>query len=200
MHNRDIRTGIARLHGPLTSPKILCMHNSVLILSITSLYRSQPSSVVFACKTATFGPELQVSIGPRHHLSFCASKTVISSRIASLYGSQPSSVILCFQNSAFISRITSLYGSQSSSVDLCMQNSVHTTRINSLYGSQTSSMDLCMQNRDFRIRLASLYGSKTPHVVFACKTAPSGPEERVSMVPRHDLSLCACNTAWLAPE
>ena len=29
----------------------------------------------FTCKTATFGPELQVSMGPRPHLSFCACKT-----------------------------------------------------------------------------------------------------------------------------
>ena len=29
-----------------------------------------PSSVVFACKTATFGPESQVSMGTRPHLSF----------------------------------------------------------------------------------------------------------------------------------
>ena len=41
---------------------------------ITSLYRSQPSSVVFACKTATLGPELQVSMGPRPHLGFLHSK------------------------------------------------------------------------------------------------------------------------------
>ena len=40
-----------------------------------SLYGSQPSSVVFAMKTATLGPELQVSIGPRPHLWFFAFKT-----------------------------------------------------------------------------------------------------------------------------
>ena len=39
------------------------------------IYGSQPLSVVFACKTATFGAELQVSVGPRPHLSFCACKT-----------------------------------------------------------------------------------------------------------------------------
>ena len=36
---------------------------------------SQPSFVAFACKTATLGPELQVSMGPRPHLRFCAFKT-----------------------------------------------------------------------------------------------------------------------------
>ena len=34
----------------------------------TSLHRSLPSYAVFACKTATLGPELQVSMGPRPHL------------------------------------------------------------------------------------------------------------------------------------
>ena len=47
----------------------VCMQNSVIS---TSLYGSQPSPVVFAPKTATFGPELQVSMGPRPLLSFCA--------------------------------------------------------------------------------------------------------------------------------
>ena len=31
--------------------------------------------MVFACKTATLGPELQVSLGPRPHLWFLAFKT-----------------------------------------------------------------------------------------------------------------------------
>ena len=30
---------------------------------------------VSACTTATFGPESQVSMGPRPHLLFCADKT-----------------------------------------------------------------------------------------------------------------------------
>ena len=42
---------------------------------IASLYGSQPSSVVFANKTATFGLESQVSMGPRPHLWFFEFKT-----------------------------------------------------------------------------------------------------------------------------
>ena len=42
---------------------------------INILYWSQPSSVAFACKTATLGPDLQVSMGPRYHLWFIAFKT-----------------------------------------------------------------------------------------------------------------------------
>ena len=51
------------------------MQNNVINITITSLYGSQPSSVVFACKTAALGSELQVSIGPRLHLCFFAFKT-----------------------------------------------------------------------------------------------------------------------------
>ena len=51
------------------------MQNNVISIRITSLYGSQPSSVVFACKTATLGPELQVSIGPRPQFWFFAFKT-----------------------------------------------------------------------------------------------------------------------------
>ena len=51
------------------------MQNSAISTRITSLNGSLPSSVVFACKTATLGPELQVFIGPRPHLWICACKT-----------------------------------------------------------------------------------------------------------------------------
>ena len=47
---------------------MICIRN-------TSLYGSHPSFVAFACKTATLGPEVQVSMGPRFHLCFFAIKT-----------------------------------------------------------------------------------------------------------------------------
>ena len=49
--------------------------NSVPSIRITSLHVSQPSSEVIACKTATFGSEKQISMGPRYHLLFCAFNT-----------------------------------------------------------------------------------------------------------------------------
>ena len=76
------------------------------------LYGSQPSSVVFAFKTATSGQELQVSMGTRPHLSFCEWKTA---RLAPEYqDSMGPSPHLWFylQNCDFWTRITSLYGSQ----------------------------------------------------------------------------------------
>ena len=72
------------------------MQNSEFRTRITSLYGSRPSSVVFTCKTATLGSELEVSMGPRPHLCFfCIQNSDFSTKIASLYGSQPSSVVLC---------------------------------------------------------------------------------------------------------
>ena len=129
-----------------------------------SLYGCQPSFVVFACKRASLGPELQVSMGPRPHRWF-----------------------LCIQNSDFSIRIASLYGSQPSSVVLCIHNGVIMTRINSLYGSQTSPVVLCMQNNVISIRNTSLFGSKLSSMVFACKTSTFGSELQVSIDPRPHL-------------
>ena len=47
----------------------------MIIIRISSLYGSQPSFVVFACKTGTLEPEKQVSMGPRLHLWCFAFKT-----------------------------------------------------------------------------------------------------------------------------
>ena len=57
-----------------------------------------------------------------------------------------------------------------------------------------------MQNREYRARITRLRGSKTTQVLFACKTATSGPEKQVSMGPRQDLSFCACTTMCLASQ
>ena len=64
----------------------LCIQNSDFSITITSLYVSQPSFVAFACKTATLGPEIQVSMGPRPHLwFFCIQNGDFNTRIARLY-------------------------------------------------------------------------------------------------------------------
>ena len=71
-------------------------------IRITSVYVSQPSFVFFACKTATLGQELQVSMGPRPHLCFfCNQNSDFSTRIASLYGSQPSPVVFARKTALF---------------------------------------------------------------------------------------------------
>ena len=142
------------------SSVVLCIQNSEFSIRITSLHGSQPSFVAFASKTATLGPEIQVSIGPRPHLCFfCIQKSDFSIGIGSLYGSQPPSVFLCLHNSDIM------------------------TRINSLYGSQTSPFVLCMQNDVIIFRNTSLCGSQPSSVICACKTASFGTELQVSMGP-----------------
>ena len=79
-HNSEIMTRINSLYVSQTSPVDLCMQNNVISIRITSLYGSLPSPVVFACKVATFGSELQVSMGPRVHLRFCTFKQRIQHR------------------------------------------------------------------------------------------------------------------------
>ena len=75
------------------------MQYSVISTRITCLYWSQPLSVVFECKTATFGAELQVSMGPRHDLSFCACRRAWLA--TSLYWSQPSSEVFACKPATF---------------------------------------------------------------------------------------------------
>ena len=176
------------------------MQNSVLSIRITSLHESQPSCVFFACKTATFGPEKQISMGPRHHLSFCACNTAwLAPELLVSMGPNPYLWFLhakqrlleqnykylcvpaficgfCMHNSALWTRISSLYGSQTSSVVLSTHNCVLNTRIKRLYVFQPSPVVLCMQNSDFNTWIASLYWSQPSSVFFASKTASFGPE------------------------
>ena len=70
IHNSVIMTRINSLYVSQTSPVVVCMQNSDFSTRIASLYRSQPLSVVFACKIATLGPEFQVSVGPSPHQCF----------------------------------------------------------------------------------------------------------------------------------
>ena len=65
---RRVLYRITNFYGSQTSPVILCKLNSMISIGITSLHGSQPLSIVFACKTATLGPDLQVCMGPWSHL------------------------------------------------------------------------------------------------------------------------------------
>ena len=75
MQNSDFWTRITSLCRSQTSPVIFCMQNSVHSIRNTSLHGAQPSRVVFGCKTGPYGPETQVSMGPRHDPSLCEGKT-----------------------------------------------------------------------------------------------------------------------------
>ena len=140
--------------------------------------------MILACKTATFGAELQVFMGPRHDLSFCAYKTawlasellVSMSPISHVWFSDSKQRLLdpnnkslwvpditcrcVHENSVIRTRISSLYVSQTSSVVLSTHNCVLNTKIKRLYWFQPSPVVLCMQNSDFRTRITSLLHAK----------------------------------------
>ena len=177
MQTRDFWTTITSLCGSSTSPVIFCMQNSVPSIRNTILHVSQPSRVVFGCKTATYGTEKQVSMCPRNDLSLCECKSAsLASDLLVSMCPNPNMCFFLMQYSAFLTRISSLYGSQTSSVVLSTHNCELNTRIRRQYWIQPSPVDLCIQNSDFRPRITSLWGSKTSPVTFACKTASSGPE------------------------
>ena len=75
MQNSDFWTQIASLYWSQISPAVLFLQCSVISTRTTCLYGFQPFSVVFAFKTAPFGAQLQVCMGPRPHLSFCPCKS-----------------------------------------------------------------------------------------------------------------------------
>ena len=56
-HNRVLGTRINRLYWFQPSPVVLCKQNNAFRTRITSLCGSKTPPVVFACKTATSGPE-----------------------------------------------------------------------------------------------------------------------------------------------
>ena len=135
------------------------MCNSVLSIRNTSLYCSQTSSVVFACKTSWLASELLVSIGSSPHVFFS------------------------MQNSDFWIEITSLYVSQTSPVVFCMHYSVISTRNTFLYGSQHLSLAFVCKTATFGAELQVSMCTK-PHLSFcACKTARIASESLASMGP-----------------
>ena len=143
--------------------------------------------------------------------------------ITRVYVSQTWPFVLCKNNSVLSIRNTCLYWSQTSSVVFACKTTWLTTELlvsmvprphlwiltakhrlldqhTSLYRYQTSPVVLCMQNSVISTTITSLYGSLPSTVVFARKTVTFGPDLKVSVGPRHDLSFCACTTACLAPE
>ena len=152
---------------------VFCIQNGDFSTRIAGLYGSQPSSEVFACKTATFGSELQVSMGPSHHLWFCAFKTATEVLVS--MGPSPQLRILHAKQRLLDQNYKSLW-------------------------VPALTCGFCMQNSDFWTRITSLYGSQPSSVVFACKTASLGPELQVSMGPRPHLWFFALKTWILVPE
>ena len=68
MQNSVLTSRMTLVYWSQPSSVVLCIQNSIFSIRITSINGSQSSFVAFACKTASLGPELQVSMGPRPHL------------------------------------------------------------------------------------------------------------------------------------
>ena len=161
--------------GPRYHLSFLCKQNSVISTRITCLYGSQTSSVVFIFKTAHYGQEILVSLGPRPYLSFCECKTAWFAPEWQVYtGSSPH---LCF----FPCKTATL----GPDLQVCIGPRLHLwfwAHITAclapekrLYGFQPSPVVLCMENGDFSIWITSLYWSQPSSVVYVCKTATCGP-------------------------
>ena len=159
-------------------PVVLCIQSSVISSRNSILYGYQPTSVVFACKTATFGK-----------------------KITSLYGAQTSPVVLCMQNSVIWTIMTSQYVFQPSSVvslanktatlgpdiKVCMGPRPH------LWFWAHITACLAQEYQD--------YMGSSPHLwLCAYKTASLGAELQVSVGSSPHLWLCAYKTASLGAE
>ena len=144
-----------------------------------------PHHVVFACKTATLEPELQVSMGPRPHLFlFCIQNSDFSTRIASLYGSQPSSVVFACKTATFGSELQVSMG----------------PRLRLLICEcKTACLDPEWRLVYFWLMQPSSV-SLVPRRFIAFKTATLAPELQVSIGPSPHLWFCAFTTATLWPE
>ena len=73
MQNRVNRSRMTLVYWSQPQSVVLSTQNSDFSVRINSLYGTQPSFVDFACKTTRLASELLVSMGPRPHLTFCAS-------------------------------------------------------------------------------------------------------------------------------
>ena len=139
-------------------------------------------------------------MGPRHYLSFCASKTTWLAPELLVFMA-PSPHLWPFQakqrlldqnyKSLWVPDLTCRF---------VHSNRVISTRITSLYGFQPSSAVLCIQNSVLRTKLHASTGPR-PHLwSSACKTACLASELLVSMGPRPNLWFCTWKTASLGPD
>ena len=128
------------------------MQNSDFRTRFISLHGSQPSSVVFASKTATLATELQFSIGPSLHLWFLQSKQRL---LDQNYKSLWIPALIC---------------------GFCIQNSNFSTRIASLYWSQPSSVVFACKIATFRSELQVSMGPRLRLLICECKRACLDPK------------------------
>ena len=171
------------------------MQNIVISIRIPSLYGSQLSSVVSACKTATLGPELLVSMGPRRHLCFLQSKqrlyhqnckslwvlaricgfrrqnTTFASKLQLSMGPSPHLYFCAFTTATLWPESQVFMGPRPHLCFFCIPNSDFSTIIASFNGSKPSCVVLCIHNSDITSRTNSLYGSQTSPVILCMQNS-----------------------------
>ena len=109
---------------------VICMQNNVISIGITNLYGSHPSFGVFAHKTTTLEPELQLSMCLSRHLCFFAFKTApLGPELQVSMGPRPHLCFFSIQNTAFSARFASLHGSQTSSVVFALKTATLGTEL-----------------------------------------------------------------------
>ena len=147
------------------------MYNSVLSIRPTSLYGFPSSSVVFDCKTAPFGAELYVPMGPRTHLSVCACKT---SRFAP-------QLLVSVGTRSHLSVCACKTACLASELPVCVDPSLH----------------LWILHAKHRLLDPNYKFLWVPPLICGLwmQKATFGLEQHVSMGPRYHLSFCACITA-----
>ena len=163
------------------------MQYSAISSRITCLYGSQPLSMISACKTATFGTELQVFMGPRHDLSFCAYKTAWLESELLVSMSPISHVWFLDAKQRLLDRNNKSLWVPDITCHCMHENSVIRTRISSLYVSQTSSVVLSTHNSVLNTKIKNYIGSSRHLWFCTCKTATLGLELQVSVGPRPNL-------------
>ena len=159
------------------------MQYSVISPRITCLYGSQLLSVVFECKTATFGTESQVCMGPRPHLSFCPFKSAwLAPEILVSMGPRHN-LSFCACKTAWLAPEILVSMGPSPHLWFLHPKQRLLVQSTSLYGFQHSSVVWCIQNSDLMTTIACVYGSQTSPAIFACKTAWLASELLVFMGP-----------------
>ena len=171
------------------------MQNSVISTWITRLYGFQPSSVVFTCKIATFGPEWQIYIWAHtFYVVLWMQYSEICTRITSLYGSHPLSVVFVCKTATFGAELQVSMGPRphlsfcafktawlTSELLVSMGPSPHVCLLDAkerLLDRNNKSLwvpalmyAFWMQKSDFWTGLTSLYGSQTKPVVLCMQNS-----------------------------
>ena len=176
------------------------MQNSVISTWITSLYLSQPSSVVFACKTAPLGPDLQVCMSPRPHLWFWAHITAcLAQEWIDYIGSNPHLWFCAYKTTTLGLELQVSVGPRPHLWFLDAKQCLMDRNNTSLWVPDTTCR-FCMQNNVICTRMTSLYEFQLSSVFFPCKTAILWPDLQVCMGPRPHLWFWPRITAYLAQE